>query len=136
MNDERPWNVLMVLKEIDNMAKKFDIPVELADKALESVELARDTGKLKKGTNEVTKAIERGIVKLAVIAEDIQPEEIIAHIPVLCEEKNAPYIFVKQQKELGAACGIGVNCATVAIIDAGKGAELIDDIVQKVNALK
>jgi large subunit ribosomal protein L7Ae len=126
----------MVLKEINNMAKKFDIPVELADKALESVELARDTGKLKKGTNEVTKAIERGIVKLAVIAEDIQPEEIIAHIPILCEEKNAPYIFVKQQKELGAACGIGVNCATVAIIDAGKGAELIDDIVQKVNALK
>ncbi|MCC7575293.1 MAG: 50S ribosomal protein L7Ae [Methanomethylovorans sp.] len=118
------------------MAKKFDIPAELADKALESVELARDTGKLKKGTNEVTKAIERGIVKLAVIAEDIQPEEIIAHIPVLCEEKNAPYIFVKQQKELGAACGIGVNCATVAIIDAGKGGELIEDIVQKVNALK
>jgi len=136
MNDESPWNVFMVLKEINNMAKKFDIPAELADKALESVELARDTGKLKKGTNEVTKAIERGIVKLAVIAEDIQPEEIIAHIPVLCEEKNAPYIFVKQQKELGAACGIGVNCATVAIIDAGKGGELIDDIVQKVNALK
>jgi large subunit ribosomal protein L7Ae len=126
----------MVLKEINNMAKKFDIPVELADKALESVELARDTGKLKKGTNEVTKAIERGIVKLAVIAEDIQPAEIIAHIPVLCEEKNAPYIFVKQQKELGAACGIGVNCAAVAIVDAGKGGELIEDIVQKVNALK
>jgi large subunit ribosomal protein L7Ae len=126
----------MVLKEINNMAKKFDIPAELSDKALESVELARDTGKLKKGTNEVTKAIERGIVKLAVIAEDIQPEEIIAHIPVLCEEKNAPYIFVKQQKELGAACGIGVNCAAVAIVDAGKGAELIEDIVEKVNALK
>jgi large subunit ribosomal protein L7Ae len=126
----------MVLKEINNMATKFDIPAELSDKALESVELARDTGKLKKGTNEVTKAIERGIVKLAVIAEDIQPEEIIAHIPVLCEEKNAPYIFVKQQKELGAACGIGVNCAAVAIVDAGKGAELIEDIVEKVNALK
>jgi large subunit ribosomal protein L7Ae len=126
----------MVLKEINNMAKKFDIPAELSDKALESVELARDTGKLKKGTNEVTKAIERGIVKLAVIAEDIQPEEIIAHIPVLCEEKNAPYIFVKQQKELGAACGIGDNCAAVAIVDAGKGAELIEDIVEKVNALK
>ncbi len=132
----KDYEMYIVLKEINNMAKKFDIPAELADKALESVELARDTGKLKKGTNEVTKAIERGIVKLAVIAEDIQPEEIIAHIPVLCEEKNAPYIFVKQQKELGAACGIGVNCATVAIVDAGKGAELIEDIVQKVNALK
>lgn len=118
------------------MAKKMDIPAELSDKALESVELARDTGKLKKGTNEVTKAIERGIVKLAVIAEDIQPEEIIAHIPVLCEEKNTSYIYVKEQKELGAACGIGVNCAAVAIIDAGKGAEIIDDIIEKVNALK
>ncbi len=118
-----------------NMAK-FDVPDELADKALEAIELARDTGKIKKGTNEATKAIERGITKLAVIADDIEPAEVVAHIPALCEEKNTPYIFVKQQKELGAACGIGVGCAAVVITDAGKGGELVEDVAQKISALK
>ncbi|MCD4806379.1 MAG: 50S ribosomal protein L7Ae [Methanococcoides sp.] len=115
---------------------KFEVPDELADKALEAIELARDTGKIKKGTNEATKAIERGITKLAVIAADIEPSEIVAHIPALCEEKNTPYIFVKQQKELGAACGIGVGCAAVVITDAGKGSEIVEDVAQKVAALK
>jgi large subunit ribosomal protein L7Ae len=119
-----------------NMAAKFDVPEELVNKALESVELARDTGKVKKGINEVTKAIERGITKLAVIAEDVDPAEVIAHIAPLCEEKNTAYIYVKEQKELGAACGIGVACSAVAIIDAGKGGELVEDIAQKVSALK
>jgi len=118
------------------MVVKFDVPDELANKALEAVELARDTGKIKKGTNEATKAIERGITKLALIAEDVEPPEIIAHIPALCEEKNIPYIYVKQQKELGAACGIGVACSSVVIIDAGKGNEIVEDVVQKVSALK
>jgi large subunit ribosomal protein L7Ae len=123
--------------EGDNkMAAKFDVPEELANKALECVELARDTGKLKKGINEVTKSIERGITKLAIIADDISPAEVIAHIAPLCEEKNTPYIYVKEQKELGAACGIGVACSAVAIIDAGKGSELVEDIAQKISALK
>lgn len=51
---------------------KFDIPQELQDKALEALELARDTGKIRKGTNEVTKAIERGVAQLVLIGEDVQ----------------------------------------------------------------
>ncbi|RQD83852.1 50S ribosomal protein L7ae, partial [Methanosalsum natronophilum] len=85
------------------MIKKIEVPEELVNKSLEALEMARDTGKVKKGTNEATKAIERGITKITIIAEDVTPEEIIAHLPVLCEEKNTPYIFVKEQKELGAA---------------------------------
>ena len=135
MNNDKLQPIAVVSKEIKNMAK-FDVPDELADKALEAVEMARDTGRMKKGTNEATKAIERGITKLTVIANDVEPAEVIAHLPALCEEKNTPYIFVKEQKELGAACGIGVACAAVVIIDSGKGAELVEDVVQKVNALK
>jgi len=59
---------------------KFEVPAELENKALEALELARDTGKIKKGTNEVTKSIERGVAKLVLIGEDVQPEEIVAHI--------------------------------------------------------
>jgi len=117
-------------------AGKFDVPEELTNKALEALELARDTGKIKKGTNEATKAIERGNAKLVLIAEDTEPAEIVAHIAPLSNEKKAPYIFIKNQKELGAASGLGVACATVAIVDAGKAAEMVQDIANKLEALK
>src|SRR4030042_2616000 len=112
---------------------KFDVPEELVNRALEALELARDTGKIKKGTNEATKAIERGNAKLVLIAQDIEPAEIVAHIAPLSEEKNAPYIFIKNQKELGAASGLGVSCATVAIVDAGKAAEMVQELAQKLD---
>ena len=67
---------------------KFDVPEELTNKALEALELARDTGKIKKGTNEATKAIERGNAKLVLIAEDIEPAEIVAHIAPLSKGKE------------------------------------------------
>ena len=115
---------------------KFEVPEDLANKALEALELARDTGKIRKGTNETTKAVERGIVKLVLIAEDLNPAEIIAHLPALSEEKNTPYIYVKKQVELGAACGLSVGSGSAAILDGGKGKELVEEVVQKVQALK
>jgi len=115
---------------------KFEVPAELANKALSALELARDTGKIKKGTNEATKAIERGIAKLVIIGEDVNPPEIVAHIPALCDEKNTPYIFVKKQVELGAACGLSVGSGAAAIIEPGKSKEMVDEVAQKVQALK
>lgn len=128
------------LKEELTMAKpmyiKFEVPQELQDKALEAVELARDTGKIRKGTNEVTKAIERGTALLVVIGEDVQPEEIVAHIPALSDEKKIPYIFVKKQEDIGAASGLDVGCAASAVVDPGKAKALVDEIGQKFAALK
>jgi large subunit ribosomal protein L7Ae len=115
---------------------KFEVPQELQDKALEAVELARDTGKIRKGTNEVTKAVERGVALLVIIGEDVQPEEIVAHIPALSDEKKIPYIFIKKQEDIGAASGLEVGCAASAIVDAGKAKALVDDIAQKFAALK
>ncbi|ATZ60767.2 MAG: 50S ribosomal protein L7Ae [Methanosarcinales archaeon Met12] len=115
---------------------KFEVPAELGNKALEALELARDTGKIKKGTNEVTKAIERGVALLVLIGEDVQPEEIVAHIPPLSEEKKIPYLYIKKQDEIGAASGLSVGCAASAIIEAGKAEELVEEIVKKVKALK
>jgi large subunit ribosomal protein L7Ae len=115
---------------------KFEVPADLSNKALEALEMARDTGKIKKGTNEATKAIERGIAKLVIISEDVNPPEIVMHLPALCEEKNTPYIFVKKQVELGAASGLSVGSGAVAIIEPGKGKELVEEVAQKVQALK
>jgi large subunit ribosomal protein L7Ae len=115
---------------------KFEVPKEIADKVYEALEIARDTGKIGKGTNEVTKNIERNNVALAVIAEDIEPAEIVAHLPILAEEKEIPYVYLPTKEELGEAAGLKVGTASAAIIDAGEGQELVDEIVEKVAELK
>lgn len=106
----------------------FQVTKEISEKALEAVELARSTGKIKKGTNEVTKVIERGIAKLVVVAQDTQPEEIIMHLPVLCEEKNILCIPVSTKGELGAAAGLQLGCASVAIIVEGDSKKIIQEL--------
>ncbi len=118
------------------MYVRFEAPKELQDKAYEAVEAARDTGAVKKGTNEVTKAIERGQAKLVVMSTDIQPEEVLAHIPLLCEEKGIPYTYVQSKLELGNACGLDVPTASVAVMDAGRGKPVIDEIAQAVEGLR
>jgi len=127
-------------KEVNNMAKaiyvKFDVPKELADKAAEALEIARETGKVSKGTNEVTKAVERGVAQLVLIAEDVEPAEIVAHLPLLAEEKEIPYIYIPTKDELGAAAGLNVGTASSAIVEAGDAEDLIKEIIEKVEELK
>ena len=118
------------------MYVKFDTPKEIADKAYEALEIARDTGKIGKGTNEVTKMIERGNALLVFIAEDIDPPEIAAHLPVLAEEKEIPYVYLPTKDELGEAAGLNVGTASACIIDAGEAEDLIKDVVEKVEELK
>jgi large subunit ribosomal protein L7Ae len=115
---------------------KFDVPKEIADKAYEALEIARDTGKVGKGTNEVTKAVERGNASLVLIAEDVDPPEIVAHLPVLAEEKEIPYVYIPTKDELGEAAGLNVGTASACIIDAGEGEELVKDVIEKVEELK
>ncbi|MDO5835231.1 MAG: 50S ribosomal protein L7Ae [Methanobacterium sp.] len=118
------------------MYVKFDVPKELADKAYEALEIARDTGKVGKGSNEVTKAVERGDALLVLLAEDVDPAEIIAHMPVLAEEKEIPYVYIPTKDELGEAAGLNVGTASACIVDAGEAEDLIKDVVEKVEELK
>lgn len=98
------------------------------DKALEIIEMARASGKIKKGANEVTKSLERGTAKLVVVAKDTQPAEIIMHIPLIAKEKNIPCIEVPSKEELGVAAGVGTPTTAVAIIDAGNAKDLLKDL--------
>lgn len=108
-----------------------EIPKELADKVYEAVEAAKKSGKIKKGTNEVTKAIERGTAKLVIIAKDINPKEIIMHFPPLCQEKAIPLVVVSSKEELGAAAGLPISTGAVAIIQEGDARTAIKDIISK-----
>lgn len=104
---------------------------ELADKALEAIETARSTGKLKKGTNEATKALERGVAKLVVIAKDVSPPEITMHLPILAKEKGVPCVEVESKEELGTAAGIKVGTSAIAVIVEGDAKRAIQDLKKK-----
>jgi len=84
------------------------------------VEKAAKTGKIEKGTNEVTKAIERGTAKLVVYAKDVEPKEIVAHIPFLCKEKGIACEEVDSKQQLGNAAGLPVSTSSVAVINLGE----------------
>jgi len=115
---------------------KFQTPKDVQDLAYDLVEKARDNGKISKGANEVTKQVERGQAKLVVMAEDVTPEEILAHMPVLCEEKNIPYAYVPSKEELGNSAGLLVSTAAIAITNPGKDKAGIENIVKKLETLK
>lgn len=83
------------------------------------VDKASKTGKVEKGTNEVTKAIERGTAKLVVYASDVDPKEIVMHLSILCKEKKIPCHEVDSKQKLGIAVGLPVSASSVAVIDAG-----------------
>jgi len=116
---------------------KFNVPPELAEKTYEAVKKARETGgKIKKGTNETTKAVERGLAKLVVIAEDVDPPEIVGHLPILCDEKKIPYTYVPSKRRLGEAASIEVAAASIAIIDPGGAKDLIEEITKQVQQIR
>ena len=108
-----------------------EISKETIDNVYEAIEIARTTGKIKKGTNEVTKAIERGKAKLVAYAKDVNPPEVTMHIPLLCEEKDIICVGVSTKEELGVAAGIGVSTVSVAITEEGEAKKLIKDIAGK-----
>ncbi len=114
---------------------RFEVPKEVAEAAYEALKIAQDSGKIRKGTNEATKSIERGRAKLVLIAENVEPPEIVAHLPLLCDERKAPYVYVPEKQRLGQAAGLMVSSAAAAIEDSGEAGELVDEIVAKLKEI-
>jgi large subunit ribosomal protein L7Ae len=115
---------------------KFEVPKEVSDKAYQLVQVAKDSGKLRKGTNESTKAIERAVAKLVLIAEDVDPPQVVAHLPILCEERKISYLFVPSKLELGRAAGIDVGCAAITVLDGGEGAKTLKELIDSTEQLR
>ncbi len=115
---------------------KFETPRELVDASYEALRQAKQTGKIRKGTNEVTKAIERGVAKFVVIAEDVEPPEVVAHLPILCEERTVPYLYVPSKAQIGPAIGVDVGAASACIVEPGESQGLLDQIIPAVEKQK
>jgi large subunit ribosomal protein L7Ae len=88
--------------------------------AYDIVEKVIKTGKIDKGINEVTKAVERSVAKLVIVASDIDPKELTQHLPILCKEKEIKFIEVDSKQKLGISAGINIPCSAIAIIEPGE----------------
>lgn len=110
---------------------EFEVPKDVSDKALEAVRLAKQKGTIKKGINEVTKSIERNLASLVVLAGDVEPEEVVMHIPTLCKQKKIPLVYIPTKVEVGNAVGINVPCSAVAIEKAADGEATMKEVIAK-----
>jgi large subunit ribosomal protein L7Ae len=115
---------------------RFETPSDIADKVLQLVQVASETGKVRVGTNEVTKSSERAEAKLVVMAEDVDPVEILVHIPMLCEEKRIPYLYVPKKQRLGQSAGLSKSAASVAVVEPGEAKALLEELATTFPTLK
>uniref|UniRef100_A0A182QKW2 Ribonuclease H2 subunit B n=1 Tax=Anopheles farauti TaxID=69004 RepID=A0A182QKW2_9DIPT len=100
----------------------------LTSKIMTLIQQAVNYKQLRRGANEATKTLNRGLSEFIVMAADAEPIEIILHLPLLCEDKNVPYVFVRSKQALGRACGVSrpiVACS----VTIDEGSQLKSQIV-------
>lgn len=78
---------------------------KLVKKLYKVVKKATKSKQLKRGVKEVVKAIRKGTKGMVMLAGDVNPVDVITHIPVLCEENSIPYVYVPEKCVLGWASG-------------------------------
>ncbi|CAH1274365.1 NHP2-like protein 1 isoform X2 [Branchiostoma lanceolatum] len=110
---------------------------QLTTQILDLVQQAANYKQLRKGANEATKTLNRGITEFIVMAADTEPLEIILHLPLLCEDKNVPYVFVRSKQALGRACGVSrpVIAASVTINEGSQLKSQITSVQQAIERL-
>jgi U4/U6 small nuclear ribonucleoprotein SNU13 len=89
---------------------------QVTKKVLDLLNQAVNYRQVKKGANETTKSLNRGVAELVILAADTEPLEIVLHLPLLCEDKNVPYVYVPSQADLGKACGVSRNIIAAVIL--------------------
>ena len=96
---------------------------DLTSKILNVVQQAANYKQLRKGANEATKTLNRGISEFIVMTADAEPLEILLHLPLLCEDKNVPYVFVRSKTALGRACGVSRPVIACSVLQS-EGSQL------------
>jgi len=111
----------------------MELTKDITERIYSLIENARSDGKIRKGVNEVTKSLERGEAKLSISAADISPAEIVMHLPLIAKEKGIVHVDVPSKTELGAAAGLPVATAAVAVVSVDK--KMIDTLLKDIKIL-
>lgn len=109
----------------------------LTQSILDLVQTAGNAKLIKKGANEATKALNRGTADLIILAGDTNPIEILLHLPLLCEDKNVPYVFVPSKDALGKAANVSRCVIALAVLqsDSPQIKRAVDEIKGNVERL-
>eukprot|EP00126_Sphaerothecum_destruens_P000499 Sdes_comp10591_c0_seq1m2290 len=116
----------MVAQEVNPKAYPL-ADADLSVTIMDLVQQAANYRQLRKGANEATKTLNRGISEFIVMAADTEPLEILLHLPLLCEDKNVPYVFVPSKQALGRACGVS-RPVIAASVTVNEGSQLKSQI--------
>ncbi|TKA67731.1 hypothetical protein B0A49_08095 [Cryomyces minteri] len=99
---------------------------------LKAVRHAAKHSHLKRGTKEVVKSLRKSAkdasslpVGVVILAADISPMDVISHLPVLCEDHDVPYIYVRSRVALGEA-GATKRPTSVVMVSAKEKKEKMD----------
>jgi U4/U6 small nuclear ribonucleoprotein SNU13 len=103
----------------------------LTQEILDIVQQASHYRQLKKGANEATKTLNRGISEIIILAADTSPLAILLHLPLICEDKNVPYVYVPSKTALGRACGV-----SRAVIATSITTNEASDLMNQIRSLK
>lgn len=76
---------------------------------------AAKTKSLRRGIKEVVLALRKDEKGVCLIAGDVYPVDVVAHLPLLCEEAEVPYCYVSRKADLGAA-GLTKRPTSVAFV--------------------
>ena len=109
---------------------------KLNKKLLKVVKKATKAKQVKRGVKEVVKGLRKGVKGFVVIAGDISPIDVIAHLPVLCEDANVPYVYVPSKEDLASAGSTKRPTSCVMIVEAGKDAEYKENYQEAVSQVK
>ncbi|KAH9866301.1 RNA binding protein snu13 [Plenodomus biglobosus] len=118
---------LQTIMAEDNSAAWPQADQALSQEILDLVQQATHYRQLKKGANEATKTLNRGISELIILAADTSPLAILLHLPLLCEDKNVPYVYVPSKMALGRACGVA-RAVIAASITTNEASDLMGQI--------
>lgn len=117
---------------------RYETPEDVSNKIYELVQ-ACNGGRIKRGSNEVTKVALRKTAAFVVLAEDVNPPELVNHIPLICDDNSIPFGYVPSQEFLAKEAGMetGVKAASLAIMDVPKAAqEMLDEVLELINGLR
>ena len=98
---------------------------KLTKKVYKVVKKAAKAKAIKRGVKEVVKGLRKGSKGVCIIAGDISPIDVIAHVPILCEEKGVPYVYVPSKEDLGQA-SLTKRPTSIVLVSRKDGADYND----------
>ncbi|XP_004416473.1 PREDICTED: H/ACA ribonucleoprotein complex subunit 2 isoform X1 [Odobenus rosmarus divergens] len=107
----------------------------LTRKLYKCIKKAVKQKQIRRGVKEVQKFINKGEKGIMVLAGDTLPIEVYCHLPVMCEDRNLPYVYIPSKTDLGAAAGSKRPTCVIMVKPHEEYQEAYDECLEEVQAL-